>query len=67
MAAPQLNDGFTNMRLRRMRWWSNKKRSRYSSILESASAVMVGALVQGLTLVHFSAQRKHNLWDTSGA
>ena len=22
---------------------------------------------QGLTLVHFSAQRKHILWDTSGA
>ena len=25
------------------------------------------ALRQGLTLVHFSAQRKHILWDTFGA
>ena len=25
------------------------------------------ASCQGLTLVHFSAQRKHVLWDTSGA
>ena len=24
-------------------------------------------LRQGLTLVHFSAQRKHNMWDTLGA
>ena len=28
---------------------------------------MKATFIQGLTLVHFSAQRKHILWDTMGA
>jgi len=32
-----------------------------------AAARLLAALGQGLTLVHFSAQRKHTLWGTFGA
>jgi hypothetical protein len=31
------------------------------------ASVDCGATYQGLKLVHFSAQRKHILWDTLGA
>ena len=33
----------------------------------AAAQRTAGAADQGLTLVNFSAQRKHNLWNTSGA
>jgi hypothetical protein len=32
-----------------------------------ATAPLPGAVEQGLTLVHFSAHRKHNSWETSCA
>ena len=37
---------------------------RLAAILDTYSSQ---ASKQGLTLFHFSAQRKHILWDTSGA
>ena len=35
--------------------------------LRRQHAVRLHAIGQGLTLVHFSGQRKHSLWDTFGA
>jgi hypothetical protein len=43
----------------------------YAMIIVHTLSTCGGAILldggQGLTLVHFSAQRKHILWDTSGA
>ena len=38
-----------------------------ADVLPRRAADSDGTATQGLTLVHFSAQRKHILWDTVGA
>jgi hypothetical protein len=35
-----------------------------ATFFSSHFAISAAALAQGLKLVHFSAQRKHVLWDT---
>jgi hypothetical protein len=38
-----------------------------SSLMNKAGLADITYARQGLTLVHFSAQREHILWDTLGA
>jgi hypothetical protein len=38
-----------------------------AAALPPAAIAACGPIVQGLTIIHFSAQRKHILWDTLGA
>ena len=42
-AAPQLNEGFKNILCREIRCCNNKNLSRYSSIFEFATPLIVGA------------------------